>query len=326
MNDNSKFFKIGVFVITATFILITGLIIFGAGKLFDKKFYCETYFNGSVQGLNIGSSVKYKGMEIGSVESIESAASKYGQDSQYIFVLFSINDNAFFNKSKKGIEELVKNGLRVKLTLQGLTGGAYIETDYIETDKIQDIPISWNPKNPYIPSATSTIKRLTESISKIVEGVESINIQGLANDLAVLLKTLDTKINNMDTEQILDSTLTIVQNASKIVANAEKPLSQFLSDLEQAGKDVKIASKDTKTMIRNLDNSLSGVSPAVQQFDKACTQINEIVYFRKHDLEIIFNNLKVMSANLEQLSENLKTYPGSIIYSAPPEKQSKTKD
>jgi len=326
MNDNSNFFKIGIFVITAVFILITGLIILGAGKLFDKKFYCETYFNGSVQGLNIGSSVKYKGMEIGSVESIESASSEYGQDSQYIFVLFSINDNAFFKKSKKGIDELVNNGLRLKLTLQGLTGAAYIEADYIEKNKIQDIPITWDPKNPYIPSATSTIKMLTESISKIVEGIESINIHSLANDLATLLKTLDTKINNMETEEILEGTLTLVQNVNKIVANAEKPLSTFINDLERAGKDVKIAAKDTKTMIRNLDTSLSGVSPAVQQFNKACAQINETVYFRKHDLEIIFDNLKTMSANLEQLSENLKTYPGSIIYGSPPEKQTKLKN
>ena len=130
----------------------------------------------------------------------------------------------------------------------------------------------------------------------------------------------------MNTEQILDSTLTLVQSAGKIVADAEKPLSVFLSDLEQAGKDVKIAANDTKAMIRNLDNSLSGISPAVEQFNKACAQINEIVYFKKHDLEIIFNNLKIMSANLEQLSEDLKTYPGSIIYSSPPGKQSEVKN
>ncbi|MCD4743851.1 MAG: MlaD family protein [Desulfobacteraceae bacterium] len=318
MNDNSKFFKIGVFVITATFILITGLIIFGAGEFFDKKFYCETYFDESVQGLNIGSSVKYKGMDIGSVESIESSANTYDQDSQYILVLFSINNNAMFAKSKKGIEEIVKQGLRVKLGMQGLTGAAYIEADYIEKSKLSDPSISWEPENPYIPSTTSTITRLTDSISRIVEGIESIQFHSLANDLATLLKTLDTKISNMHTEQILDSTLTLVQNAGRIVNNAEKPLSGFLNDLEQAGKDVKIVAKDTKTLIQNLDNSLSGVSPAVKQFKEACKQVNETVYFRKHDLEIMFDHLKKMSANLEELSEDLKTYPGSIIYSSPP--------
>ncbi|MCK5096915.1 MAG: MCE family protein, partial [Desulfobacteraceae bacterium] len=270
MNDNTKFFKIGVFVISATFILITGLIIFGAGEFFDKKFFCETYFNESVQGLNVGSGVKYKGMDIGSVESIKSAASKYDKDSQYILVIFSINDNAMFAKSKKGIEEIVKNGLRVKLGLQGLTGAAYIEADYSENNKTEDLPISWDPENPYIPSVTSTITRLTDSISKIVEGVESINIQALANDLATLLKTLDTKINNLETEEILGSTLKLVNSASRIVNNVEKPLTTFITDLEQAGKDVKIAAKDTKTMIRNIDNSLSGVAPAVEQFNKAC--------------------------------------------------------
>ena len=318
MNDNSKFFKIGIFVIGATSIFIVGLIIFGLGDFFEKKFYCETYFDGSVQGLNIGSSVKYKGMEIGSVESIKSAASRYSPDSQYIFVLFSINDIAAFNKSKKGIEELVKKGLRVKLGLQGLTGAAYIEADYIEKNKPAALPISWNPENPYIPSTTSTITRLTDSISKIVEGVEAINIQALANDLATLLKTLDTKINDIETEEILGSTLKLVNSASRIVTNAEKPLTGFVNNLEQAGKDIKVAVKDIKTLIGNVDESLSGVSPAVKQFNKACAQINETVYFKKHDIGIILDNLKKMSANLEEMSENLKTYPGSIIYSSPP--------
>ena len=318
MNDNSKFFKIGVFVIAATFILVTGLIIFGVGEFFDKKFYCETYFTESVQGLNIGSEVKYKGMDIGSVETITSAASVYDQDNQYILVVFSINDNAIFAKSKKGIEEIVRNGLRVKLGLQGLTGAAYIEADYIKKSKISDLTVSWEPENPYIPSTTSTITRLTESISKIVEGIESIKFHALANDLATLLKTLDTKINNLETEELLGSALTLVQSASRIVNNAEKPLSGFVKNLEQVGKDVKIVAKDTKTLIRNLDNSLSGVSPAVKQFQEACKQVNETVYFRKHDLEIMFDHLKKMSANLEELSEDLKTYPGSLIYGSPP--------
>ena len=129
---------------------------------------------------------------------------------------------------------------------------------------------------------------------------------------------MDTKINDIETEEILGSTLKLVNSASRIVTNAEKPLTEFVNNLEQAGKDVKVAVKDIKTLIRNVDNSLSGVSPAIGQFSKACAQINETVYFKKHDIGIILDNLKKMSANLEELSEDLKTYPGSIIYNSPP--------
>jgi phospholipid/cholesterol/gamma-HCH transport system substrate-binding protein len=321
MNDNTKFFKIGMFVIVATTLLIAGLIIFGAGEFLDKKFYCETYFEESVQGLNIGSSVKYKGMDIGAVESIKNANSQYDKNSQYILVLFSVNDNAIFDRSKEGIERIVGEGLRVKLGLQGLTGAAYIDADFVKTDEISDLSFSWNPEHHYIPSATSTITRLTDSISKIVEGVESIKFQALAQDLSILLKTLDTKINAMETEEILGSTLELVNSASRIVHNAEKPLAKFMGDLEAAGGDVKIAAGDTKTMIRNIDKSLKGVAPAVEQFNKACEQINETVYLRKHDLEILLESLKRMSANLEEVTENLKIYPGTVIYGSPPEKK-----
>ena len=46
------------------------LIAFGAGQFFKTETLAETYFNESVQGLNIGSEVKYKGVKIGAVKSI----------------------------------------------------------------------------------------------------------------------------------------------------------------------------------------------------------------------------------------------------------------
>ena len=350
MNDHIKFFKIGVFVLSATLLLFAGLIYLGAGDYFKEKNYAETYFNGSVQGLDIGSAVKYRGMQIGSVTSIQSAAARYHEDSQYILVVFTIKDTSIFGADKKEIQKAVDNGLRVNLGLQGLTGAAYLETNYFEKERTDDIPVSWEPRYPYIPSVPGKIKRLTESVDHILKNMEKIDLKRITVNLNSLLERLDTKVSAVDTEKVsqtvvslvsemretnmqlsqavkkfdtrpvLDHTLSLIKKIDRIVENMEQPLTTFSADLETTGKNSKSASADAQTLIKELDESLSGIPPAVASVEKAADQINETVYFHKHDLRNILENLKTMSSNLKEVSENLKTYPGSILFNAPPDR------
>jgi paraquat-inducible protein B len=61
---------IGAFVVGALVLLVIGVIAFGSGKFFRKSYEFVLYFQGSVNGLNVGAPVKYKGVEIGSVTEI----------------------------------------------------------------------------------------------------------------------------------------------------------------------------------------------------------------------------------------------------------------
>ena len=70
MSGQANFFKIGLFVIGAAVALVFLLVLLGAGRLFQSKIVMETYFNESVQGLELGSKVKYRGVIVGEVKSI----------------------------------------------------------------------------------------------------------------------------------------------------------------------------------------------------------------------------------------------------------------
>ena len=72
MDTKINFFKIGLFIITiVVFLLAT---VFWLGKYgFEKKKFDEytIYFKESISGLNLGSSIKYKGFEVGNVNEIK---------------------------------------------------------------------------------------------------------------------------------------------------------------------------------------------------------------------------------------------------------------
>src|SRR5271167_3854136 len=80
MSAQANFFKIGIFVIGATIALVFLLVMLGAGKLFQSKVVMETYFNESVQGLEVGSKVKYRGVVVGEVTRIGFTYTKYQLD------------------------------------------------------------------------------------------------------------------------------------------------------------------------------------------------------------------------------------------------------
>jgi len=46
-------------------ILVSALLVFGGGQIFSPKITMETYIKGTVQGIDVGSPVKFRGSSSG---------------------------------------------------------------------------------------------------------------------------------------------------------------------------------------------------------------------------------------------------------------------
>ena len=88
---------IGAFVFGAIVIAVGAVIFFGSANLFAKKQLFETYFNQSVNGLGIGSNVKYKGVTVGKVTKVQLKFQGNGE-APVVRVLYEINTDNLLNK------------------------------------------------------------------------------------------------------------------------------------------------------------------------------------------------------------------------------------
>ena len=61
---------IGAFVVGATALVIAGILIFGSGDFFAERPKFVMFFEGSVNGLNVGAPVTFKGVKIGTVKEV----------------------------------------------------------------------------------------------------------------------------------------------------------------------------------------------------------------------------------------------------------------
>jgi ABC-type transporter Mla subunit MlaD len=61
MSAEARYFRVGLFVFSGAAAITLAALVLGGGQLFQEKVGFETYFESSVQGLEVGSPVKMRG-------------------------------------------------------------------------------------------------------------------------------------------------------------------------------------------------------------------------------------------------------------------------
>ena len=239
-----RYFAIGLFVLMGLAVAITLLILISANNLFSKTIYIETYFNESVQGLSVGSYVKYRGIEIGRVKDIAFAEQYYPQakahnkTSRYIYVLLAINSSFLTSIAsdhvKKQVSQQVDEGLRAKLNMQDLTGSSYVEFTYVDSPNQNHtaLPIYWEPQYAYVPSTASTFNRFADSIQSILNGLEDVDFKRFFEQGESTMKHTNSLVRHLN-EQLSNNQQQITSTVQNLRVTSSN-LRQLVNDLQQA--------------------------------------------------------------------------------------------
>ncbi len=345
MSAKAHYFKIGLFVIVAVVIGVVSVIILGAGSLFQKTVTMETYIDGSVQGLSIGAPVKFRGVQIGKVTQIAVVSWEYDTHLSYILVRSSLPSDRNWFKTEEVTDEYFKReaikGLRVRLATPGVTGTAYLEVDYLDPRRNPPLKYNWHPKYPYLPSAPSYITQISDSLARIMNSLEDINILGITSRLE---RTLDTMTHTLESANIdwiskeahkllaelretnkhLDQIIAgkkikdvvadahaTVAGARRIVETSEKPLKQFLGSLKQTTQSV-------NSLAKKLDSTSTHLPEAMAQLRVTLRRLDNLLSLPQADLEETLNNIRMISENLKKLTEESRRYPSYILFGKPP--------
>jgi paraquat-inducible protein B len=231
MIRKQDYFKLGAFIIIGTAILVAVIIILGAGKYFKTTYTIETYFNESVNGLDVGSPVKLRGVNIGRVVDIDFVLNTYPGASQeerrYVYVKCEIEPDIFgeINKEKfsEAVREEVAYGLRVRPTSLGLTGQLFLNLTYDADDNTPLLPVAWIPINNYVPSVPSTMGRIEaaiSTISKSLSGISQEDLGGIIKDIKSITGAIDDFIKAEGGKEAGEKVLSILEETRMILARA----------------------------------------------------------------------------------------------------------
>jgi phospholipid/cholesterol/gamma-HCH transport system substrate-binding protein len=308
---------IGLFVTVGILIGMVAIVWLGASKYFEKGATYVTYFDESVQGLQLDSAVKYRGVEVGRVEKIRVAP-----DNTLIEVAMKIN-----------LRGKLERDYVAQLKAAGITGIVFVELDRKEPDKPDLSPkITFASEYPVISSKPSDIKQLLTGIENVIQSFKKIDTEGISDQVKSTLKVLESTVAGLNSVVgIVEKTLGAGKLEETVgeVRNTLLKLQDFVSDVQ---KELQALNLDkTGTNIENatarLDKIVNSgeVEAILGEVKGAAKKINQLVENLDKKTPEIANNIKATSDNLKRASESLEMLidrvyasPSDLLFGQPP--------
>ena len=289
MDTKINFFKIGLFVIALVVSLL--VLVFWLGKFgFEKKKFDEysIYFQESVSGLNIGSSIKYKGFEVGNVNEIK------------------LNP---LNSEEIQIDIAIKKGTPIKednyavLGNLGITGLKYIELKGGSNNS----KLLQEDENGFriISSKTSDLTTLVDSTTD------------LTNQLTLVLgqmKKLLADENIKTISEILGKTqnsMTNVEQFSLYLVNNEKKIDELIKNINILAKN---GNKSFESIDKSADSFKELSSEILLEIRKGSFDIKDMSKESFDKLNNVLNSLDLTLLQTQTLIDNLNQSPSDILF------------
>ncbi len=326
------FLRVGILVITG-FVLVVGLIWFFAGRDLGHGSLFETYFSESVQGLDVGSPVKYRGVTVGRVNELGLVTAEYGTHSapaqidrktyQLVFVRFIVDRKRL--GQLPDTDAAVKVGLRVRLASQGITGLSYLELDFADpkTYPAQDVP--WAPKYPYIPSMPSTLQQVQDSATQFLSKLNRIDVDALSKSLTSLLQNLSTSLDSGDLHLTFARAAELLGALNDTVKAANLP--GLTADLRQTSTALRQLAQD-RDLHRSLANAAvltdrlaaasARLGPLIAGLQATASRADNGIADLQVSLQPILRDAQATMANLRDTTAEIRRYPAQILLSDPP--------
>lgn len=240
---DSSYARIGAFLCAAIVIAVAALFFMGSLTFQKQEVFFETYLEETVQGVSVGSPVKFRGIPVGTVKSISFAFAEYDADDEsdpvaarayrYARIVFAIDpkrvdvDGDFILEIKSQIAD----GMRVLVKTQGVTGLAYLDLDYVDPSK-PTLPVPWTPEYTYIPNAPSLTKTLSDALQGLAAEVHAINEnRGTFSNILVKVEAVLDNANSalVSARSAIDATHSVIDAAPPAIDDARASI-RALSD------------------------------------------------------------------------------------------------
>ena len=321
---------IGAFVVGAVALALAAVVLFGSGKFFQKTDQWLTFFNGSVKGLNVGSPVVFRGVQIGQVTDII-----VGFDAAKLEVLipvfFEVDPEKFKDIGSRvetsGADmhkALISRGLRAQLQMQSLvTGQLLINIDFYPDTPAQLIGIDqfkekislegwWE-----IPSVSTPLQELEKALS-------DINIKEITDDVKQAMNGIAKLATNPELHEgigVLKNTLTDIQKLARNLDSKVDPLSTSLDQtLVEAragiGDARKLMNEQGPALVSKIKKAAESATTALVQANTTLKTIENLAEEGtqlRHEVSAALTEISAASRSVRVLSDFIEQHPDAIL-------------
>ncbi len=312
---------IGMFVLGAALLSVAVVIIFGAANFFQQQQMFVSPFYETVNGLDVGAPVKFKGVQIGKVERIAIGAPTVDKTSglakDTVVVFYSIDLNLLKRRMRDAnresgndwIIEQIKGGLRSKLMYQSIvTGMLYVELDYLEAPNA-DLEINQGSRALLIPSVSSGLQELVKSVQDSIATISKIDFKALFVNTNALIVNLNEKVAAIDAKALNERAVASISKAEKLltsadvlVGNANKAALKATSFMDDTNANIATLTQSSQKTLANIDELVANLG--------SMTSPNSQL---RLELAKLLHSMNASMISITNLTEYLQRNPDSLL-------------
>jgi len=336
MSKEANRIAIGGFVVGGIGLAVLAILLFGSGKFFQQKTMHVLFFEGSVKGLNVGSPVKFRGVDIGQVTDIQLSINP--DDLEFFVPVYVeifpdrisiLGDRKIekFDDDGEAVDTLVKEmGLRAQLQMQSLlTGQLFINYDFYPETPLRTTGLE---KKIYeVPTIPTTLQMLTETLEQIVDEFRQVNFAELAENIAEAAQGANELMNSSDLKEAAANLNTALQDVQRFINNADELVGKVNDRVDEVADRFATTMNDASDLINNIDKQVGPVASDIEgalravrtSFEKAEILMNEAQKLvaenskLRREIIVTLESMSDASRSLEELTEYLQRHPESII-------------
>ncbi len=335
MSTRTQKVRLGIFMLAAALLFGGAIVVLAGLKLWNPKDRYFVSYQESISGLELGSTVKMKGVRVGQIEDIH-----IGQDVESVVVTLSLTPGT-----------PVPEDTRAVMTSIGITGLKFVE---LTGGSSKAKRIKPNLKTSVIQPGTSALESLTGKATDIAIKMEELlnNLRKITNEgnqvrFRRLLEDIDklavtwTEIGDNNKDRIA-SILTNADRAAHQLAKASKRVSKAtegsVAALEQTLTATANAAKSIHRAVSNLNpqKTLGAITSAANTFKKRMddpalsktisalnasanrlggltTELSKVVRQRDRQLGSIMKNIDRAAEYLRSFSRSIKERPSLLL-------------
>ncbi len=306
---------IGVFVIGAITLLVAAMVLFSSQDLFTPKRKFVAYFQQSVNGLNVGAPVRFRGIPVGEVVFIDGI---YNPETgnmipRLIFEFLPESlENAVVQEGEYTLLPLLlKNGLRASLkSASFLTGQLYVSLDF-HPNSIERHLGSGHDEYPEMPTVDSGFDDalaklsdlpLEEVLSRAGGAFAAVENLLRSSDLQKTMATLPALLTNVDAT-VVDFKQYVNRDLVVVTGEAQNTLASVRRSVQS------LSSTFTDKSLVQFDATLNDMQRVLQQLHQRLEPSDPL----SHELVLTFREVGAAARSLREFADTLEEHPESLL-------------
>jgi phospholipid/cholesterol/gamma-HCH transport system substrate-binding protein len=320
-------FSVGLFLIIGIAVIIVSVIWLGLSNYLERGRLFVAYFNESVQGLDVDSPVKYRGVHIGRVHTIGVAP-----DGNLIEVVLKIESDI---KPDGDTDNLV-----AQLKSVGITGLMFLELEQKDGDAEAYPPLSFEPQYPVIDTRPSEISKFFQGIEGIFTMFRSLDADTISNQLTSILKKVNKTIDDARLDELAVEMHTAVKsfqdlvktekvnrllaslektsgNLNAMAVNADGGITEIRATVDRLGEVIDNSGGDMEGITADLKASTMEIKHAMQTATALLENTDRQVDTIQRQVLVTLSRIDRAADTLNRFLDQLANQPSQVIFSAP---------